>query len=299
MIRWTISTAVAVVGLTLALVGTAQASTIHAPPPGASVQQNQSLLFDWAWTGNEYWTANIVFTQVADGADPIWLGGDQPGKVRVGGQYGYGDSHATITFSAQNFAPGQWYWRLCNNTTTGEDDKCYYDGSAPIPLTISAAPVVVPPPAPVEPDHCFDNIDNDADGKVDLDDMDNSSASNDYYWCDHAKPAPPKPETTPRLTVSWAKHWAKTALKRKFGNAYRYGSGKRLSGTTRLSRTKVRFSNVFWFAGDMYWQGRLTIWHTGVGDSTMWNYAYTIKRTNDYCKSVLHHNNCTKTFRVR
>ena len=296
MIRCITSTAVAAAALALALVGTAQASTIHSPAPGASVEQNQSLLFDWAWTGNEYWTAHIVFTQVADSADPIWLGGDKPGKVRVGGSSGYGDSHATITFGAQTFAPGQWYWRLCNNTITGEDDKCYYDGSAPIPLTITAAPVVAPPP---EPDHCFDKIDNDGDGKIDLDDMDNLGASNEYYECDHVKPAPPKPETTPRLTVSSAKRWARTALKRKFGNAYRHGSGKRLSGTTRLSRTKVRFSNVFWFAGDVSWQGRLTIWYTGVGDAARWNYAYKIKRTNEYCKSVLHRSHCTKTFRVR
>lgn len=293
-----IQTLIAMTAFGLAMAGSAQASTVHAPEPGAFVQQGQALYFDWAWTGDEWWTSSIVFAQVPDAASEIWLGGTKPGKVRIGGQYGFGDSHATVTFDPAMFAPGQWYWRLCNKTLDGEDDKCYYDGSAPIPLTI--APAAVPPvtAAPRDPDQCFDDIDNDGDAKLDLSDMDNSNAANDLLWCDQRKPAPPKPETTPTLSVAMAKHWARTALKRKFGSSYRYGSGKRLSGTKRLSRTKVRFTNVFWFAGDVYWQGRLTIWYTGLGSKTRWNYGYTIRRTNDYCKRVLHKNHCTKTFRV-
>jgi hypothetical protein len=62
---------------------------------------------------------------------------------------------------------------------------------------------------------------------------------------------------------------------------------------------KVRFNRVGWFAGDVYWAGRMTIWYTRPGSKTVWHYAYTIKRVNDYCKSVLHKKNCTKTYRVR
>jgi hypothetical protein len=32
------------------------------------------------------------------------------------------DSHATLTFDTT--APGDWWWRLCNKSINGEDDKC-------------------------------------------------------------------------------------------------------------------------------------------------------------------------------
>src|SRR4051812_26697912 len=57
---------VALAAWALAIPGNAQAATIHSPSPGASVQQDASLYFDWAWTGGEYWTASITFAQTAN-----------------------------------------------------------------------------------------------------------------------------------------------------------------------------------------------------------------------------------------
>jgi hypothetical protein len=140
--------------LLAALASPASAAVIHEPADGVAVQQSGSLFFDWAWDSDEYWTDRIIFTQVADPNDPIWLGGDKPGKVRYGGQYGFAESQATVTFSPQSFGPGTWYWRLCNKTIYGEDDKCYVDAEV-------RSLVVTPGPA------CADGTDNDLDGKID------------------------------------------------------------------------------------------------------------------------------------
>jgi hypothetical protein len=164
-----------------------------------------------------------------------------------------------------------------------------------------------PPPAV---DQCFDGIDNDGDGLTDLSDMDNyPNPADSKRECDEFKPVPqtetPQPQptpkakkTTPTLSMSDAKHYSKVALKRKFKGAYKHGSAKYLKGAKRVSRTKVRFNRVSWFAGDTSWAGRMTIWLTGVGSKTRWNYAYTITRTDGYCKFVLKKSHCTKTYRV-
>jgi hypothetical protein len=121
--------------------------------------------------------------------------------------------------------PGDWWWRLCNKSINGEDDKCSYDSAvAPRKLTLTAKPA--PPP-----DLCTDGLDNDGDGKTDLDDMDNDNANDTKLWCDQikpaAKPAPTtRPALLPRLTVSDAKSYIRTVLKRRFGDAYRYAQAR-------------------------------------------------------------------------
>ena len=210
--------------------------------------------------------------------------------------------------SSSQLDPGTYYVMVDASTydESGCGQYCVNGYSNVMTLTIPGTP----PPAV---DQCFDGIDNDGDGWTDLSDMDNyPNPADSKRECDEFKPVPqaetpqPQPQptpkakkTTPTLSTSMAKHWAKVALKRKFNRGYKSGSGKYLKSIKRVSRTKVRFNRVGWFAGDVYWAGQMTIWYTRAGSKTVWNYAYTIKRTNDYCKSVLHKKHCTKTYRVR
>jgi hypothetical protein len=196
---------------------------------------------------------------------------------------------------------GTYYVMLNANTYDSECSTCTNGYSNMLTLTIPADPVAPTPPA----DQCFDGIDNDGDGAVDLADLDYyPNPADSTKECDQIRPTPagkptPARKVTPTLSVSRAKHWAKVILKRKFKGNYTHGAGKYLKGTKRLSRTKVRYNRVGWYAGDAYWVGRVTIWNSGVERSADWNYAYTIKRTDDYCKSVLHKKHCTRTYRAR
>ena len=138
----------------------ASAAVIHAPANGATAEMRTPLLFDWAWDDDEYATQGIVFTQVANPSDPIWTWGPgeantNPGRIVVSDRYGpFLDSHATISFDNAKFVPGTWYWRLCNKSIYGEDDKCGLDAEV--------RSLVLTPPA-----ICNDGIDNDLDGDTD------------------------------------------------------------------------------------------------------------------------------------
>lgn len=151
------------VGIALALSAptTANAETIHTPLPGAVAFSSQSVRFDWRWDADQYWTPKLVFTRSANPNDPIWFGGDQPGKVRVNLDWG-GTSNTNITPRLAGIEPGQWYWRPCSYIVDGEDDKCYLRVApqsfavvadalppAPPPLPPTSVPTVAP--APVKP----------------------------------------------------------------------------------------------------------------------------------------------------
>ena len=53
-----------------------------------------------------------------------------------------------------------------------------------------------------------------------------------------------------------------------------------------------------WVIGDLSYRGKVTIWFSREGDDYAWNYAYAVKRTNEYCVAT-GGRNCTRTFRVR
>jgi hypothetical protein len=216
----------------LAAPAAAGAATIHTPADGLITQQGQPVYFDWAWDFDESATASIVLTRSSEPTSPLWqYGPTVPASAdrQAFSDCSYGvcspwlDSHATLTFDTT--APGDWWWRLCNKSINGEDDKCSYDSAvAPRKLTLTAKPA--PPP-----DLCTDGLDNDGDGKTDLDDMDNDNANDTKLWCDQikpaAKPAPTtRPALLPRLTVSDAKSYIRTVLKRRFGDAYRYAQAR-------------------------------------------------------------------------
>jgi hypothetical protein len=111
-----------------------------------------------------------------------------------------------------------------------------------------------------------------------------------------------QPATTPALpylTFADAKYYARRALARKFKNSYRYGYGKRVTDCSRWSRTRIRCDRVSWVIGDVSFNGRISIWYSlDETGQPIWNYSYTIKRVNEYCK-VTHGRHCTKTFRIR
>jgi len=262
---------------------TAPAATVHQPAPGASFRQDEAVLFDWAWDSDEYWTPRIIFTQVANGNDPIWFGGDVPGKIRATDNYGsgWGESHATIDFSHYPFTPGQWYWRLCNSTVNGEDDKCYQRGD-PIPITITPKPD--PPPAPAAPPAPASAPA--APGRPPVAPTPTRTPT----------PTSSRPARLPTLAVDDAKGHVRTALRRRFGT-YRNASGKRVAGCARLSRVRIRCSKVSWFIGDLSYGGRVTIWLAREGGETSWNYGYRITRFDEYC-AVRGGRRCTKTYRV-
>jgi hypothetical protein len=101
----------------------------------------------------------------------------------------------------------------------------------------------------------------------------------------------------PTLGVAETKYHIRVALNRRFGAAYRDGYAKKVTGCSRRSRTRVRCEHVSWVVGDVSFAGKATIWLTREDGEPFWNYAYTIKRTNEYCAST-GGRHCTRTYRV-
>lgn len=141
--------------LLLGLPPAAYSATIHSPAAGFTAAENEYVSFDWAWDSDEY-ASRIVFARVAAGEDPFWFGTfSREGIVAFGDRYGpYLSSNARIR-PAGDLAPGEWYWRMCNYSIYGEDDKCGYDSVPPRLLTVVDVP------------DCQDGWDNDGDGRTD------------------------------------------------------------------------------------------------------------------------------------
>lgn len=133
----------------------AAASTISEPASGLAVEEIASVRFDWRWDDGQY-RSQVIFTQTADPNDPVWVGGDKPGKWRTQSVY---DSNITIDFATfgGGLPAGRYYWRLCSYTIDGEDDKCYLEGEIR-ELTLT------------DVNECRDRRDNDGDNYRDLDD---------------------------------------------------------------------------------------------------------------------------------
>jgi hypothetical protein len=143
----------------------------------------------------------------------------------------------------------------------------------------------VPPP----PTQCNDGQDNDHDGATDLADKGCASAR------DTVEGDPP----IRKLTFAEARSYVRTALRRKFTDAYRHGYGKQVRACARLSRTRIKCRRVSWNIGDLSYKGWVTIWLRRHANGTVWwHYAYRIKRTNWYCVDT-GGRRCTKVFRVR
>lgn len=110
---------------------------------------------------------------------------------------------------------------------------------------------------------------------------------------------PPLPRI-PTLSKTDAAYYVGQALVRRFKGAYRYKGGyRRRCG--RVNRLRVR-CRVGWFVGDGYYSGKVTVWHVRDPDDPtqiLWNYAYTIRLLDTYCKYVTKGKRCTRTYRVQ
>jgi hypothetical protein len=225
-------------------------ASISQPASGASVAQGSTLFFDWAWESDEYATSSIVFTHAADPSDPVWTWqagtpATVPGQRVVVSDHGYPflDSHATVTFSPSIYlSTGQvyggfdataWYWRLCNKSIYGEDDKCAYDTGV-APRLVNVTPGAT----------CYDGLDNDGDGRVDLVDPGCSGASD----TDETDPPPPVPVAAPAakaVTLTLAQ--SRSAVRAKIRAMWGTYAAKRVQewDCYRLTTTTVHCNVIF------------------------------------------------------
>jgi hypothetical protein len=105
-----------------------------------------------------------------------------------------------------------------------------------------------------------------------------------------------------RLSSRAAERLTARALKRRFGTAYSHGYGHRIQCRRRLSPTRISCRKISWIIGDGVYFGRSTIWLTKDRfERVHWNYAYRIKRFDEYCALVLEkpRSKCIKTYVVR
>ena len=93
----------------------------------------------------------------------------------------------------------------------------------------------------------------------------------------------------------------RVALGREFGGNWTYGVFKRTECRKRISRNRVRCTRISWAVGDLVFSGSGTVWYTRADGAVWWNYAYRIKRVNEYCVFVYDQplRKCSKTFVVR
>jgi hypothetical protein len=122
---------------------------------------------------------------------------------------------------------------------------------------------------------CNDGRDNDGDGATDYPQDDQCKRSADRREA---------PDLLARLSVAATKRYIRTALRREFEQAYRFGSFKRIARCLRGSRTRMKCRLVSWGIGDLGYRGWVTIWYANDnGGDVRWEYALRIKRTNGYC----------------
>ena len=105
------------------------------------------------------------------------------------------------------------------------------------------------------------------------------------------------PGDTPQLYSGGARYYTNKALKREFGNAYRYGYDKDIRCKRRISHRRMRCTTVNWNIGDVGYDGWTEIWYKRHRDGSLWwHYTGQIKETNYYCINV-GNSNCTKMHR--
>jgi hypothetical protein len=224
-------------------------------------------------------------------------------------------------YSAQDY-----YWLYpgdpCGLDADNDGIACEWnDGPGP-------GPQIPPEPVPA----CSDGIDNDGDGRTDLLDSACVTASG---TSEGAPPAPPQcsdaqdndgdgasdypldveckrhsdgreaPDPFPTL-ASGTKRYIRSALRQRFGAAYRHGYSKFIAQCNRVTRTRMKCRDVSWAIGDLDYVGWATIWFENDDDGDVtWNYAFRIKRTNYYCKDrkraddpACDGKRCTRSYRV-
>ena len=219
---------IGVVAIGSLVLAPAASAEIHSPADGATFQATDTVYFDWAWGSDEYATSWIGVARSPDGPwSPLpekWLMDCSDGVCSP-----WFSSHAYIP--ASRIGVGTWWWRLCNKSIYGEDDKCALSTEGPRMLTITAPPPTpIPTPAPVTT----------------------------------PAPAPaPKPvihpKPLPTLSQGSAVSYLKTALHERFRRAF---PARRFQARcTRTSSTSFA-CRPQWAKGKTRWTGTAHVWLT-------------------------------------
>jgi hypothetical protein len=109
----------------------------------------------------------------------------------------------------------------------------------------------------------------------------------------------PQPKALPTLSKAQAIVYMKQSLLDDFGGLFRQRIAQRFAyPCNRRSLTRLR-CDVGWGVGDFFFLGTETIWYSRKGAEVEWNYAYRIKRYDDYCARVRHGKHCTRIYRVK
>jgi hypothetical protein len=87
----------------------------------------------------------------------------------------------------------------------------------------------------------------------------------------------------PSMSPREAKFYVKKGLRREFGDAYRFGQGKRVNHCARVTRVSRR-CRAQWGIGDTFYHGRVFVRYEGCGRFVCWDGRYRIKRLNEYCR---------------
>ena len=87
-------------------------------------------------------------------------------------------------------------------------------------------------------------------------------------------------------------------LARHFGNSFLNAYARRVRCPRRVARGRVDCV-MSWVIGDSSYQGYGQIWITYQHHVAHWNYAYRIRRLDEYCAIVEHGDHCTRNYVVR
>lgn len=94
----------------------------------------------------------------------------------------------------------------------------------------------------------------------------------------------PKPRR-PFLGSRFAARLMRKALTRDSRLSFEAAYRRRVTCNKRLSRARRR-CKMSWIVGDLYFDGRGTIWLTSERGQLYWNFAYRMQRRNAYCEAT-------------
>jgi hypothetical protein len=99
------------------------------------------------------------------------------------------------------------------------------------------------------------------------------------------------------LSTNEAGQYMRLALQRRFGNAFVNSYARRVKCHRRVARGRIDCV-ASWVIGDSSYAGIGQIWVAYQHHVAHWNYAYRIRRFDEYCAIVERDDHCIKTFIV-
>lgn len=88
------------------------------------------------------------------------------------------------------------------------------------------------------------------------------------------------------LKRSEAKYLMGLAMKQEFGASFRYASFKNIKCKARIRSSRIKCRTIAWSIGDVYYEGKGTIWLVRKSDYTVPHFSYKIDRINGYCQDT-------------